>query len=97
MKKYNIKEKFEKFEKRCQYSGKMRNKNYYYLENSDETRKKTKAKKHWYLKRHRSCKGVTFLNKIKASRKIKVLGRKENMKNWKRKSKLKDKSFGAKD
>lgn len=33
MKKYNIKEKFEK---RCQYSGKMRNKNYYYLENSDE-------------------------------------------------------------
>lgn len=33
MKKYNIKEKFEK---RSQYSGKMRNKNYYYLENSDE-------------------------------------------------------------
>lgn len=32
MKKYNIKEKFEK---RSQYSGKMRNKNYY-LENSDE-------------------------------------------------------------
>lgn len=68
MKKYNIKEKFEKFEKkRCQYSGKMRNKNYYYLENSDETRKNTKRKNTDTSKDIEVVK-VT-LNKIKASEK----------------------------
>ena len=48
MKKYNIKEKFEK---RCQYSGKMRNKNYYYLENSDELERIQKWKRlfDWYM------------------------------------------------